>query len=45
EGVAAMEAAHPDVRIVVATLDVGLNANFYITPGLGDMGDRLFGTT
>lgn len=45
EGVAAMESAHPDVRIVAATLDTGLNPNFYITPGLGDMGDRLFGTT
>ena len=45
EGVAVMEEAHPDVRIVAATLDDGLNASFYITPGLGDMGDRLFGTT
>jgi uracil phosphoribosyltransferase len=45
EGVAAMESAHPDVRIVAATLDAGLNPSFYITPGLGDMGDRLFGTT
>ena len=44
EGVARMEADHPDVRIVAATLDRGLNASFYITPGLGDMGDRLFGT-
>ncbi|HEX9762933.1 MAG TPA: uracil phosphoribosyltransferase [Acidimicrobiia bacterium] len=44
EGVARMEVDHPDVRIVAATLDRGLNASFYITPGLGDMGDRLFGT-
>ena len=44
EGVERMERDHPDVRIVAATLDLGLNENFYIRPGLGDMGDRLFGT-
>jgi uracil phosphoribosyltransferase len=44
EGVKAIEQAHPDVRIVAATLDRELNPNFYIAPGLGDMGDRLFGT-
>jgi uracil phosphoribosyltransferase len=44
EGVKAIEATHPDVRIVAATLDRELNPNFYIAPGLGDMGDRLFGT-
>lgn len=44
EGVSRMELDHPDVRIVAATLDRGLNDRFYITPGLGDMGDRLFGT-
>lgn len=44
EGVNRMELDHPDVRIVAATLDRGLNDRFYITPGLGDMGDRLFGT-
>lgn len=44
EGVAAMEEKHPDVRIVAAALDRELNPNFYIAPGLGDMGDRLFGT-
>jgi uracil phosphoribosyltransferase len=44
EGVARMETDHPEVRIVAATLDRGLNSSFYITPGLGDMGDRLFGT-
>jgi uracil phosphoribosyltransferase len=44
EGVQRMDTDHPDVRIVAATLDRGLNASFYITPGLGDMGDRLFGT-
>jgi uracil phosphoribosyltransferase len=44
EGLARVEGDHPDVRIVAATLDRGLNSSFYITPGLGDMGDRLFGT-
>lgn len=44
EGVGAIEEMHPDVRIVAATLDRELNPNFYIAPGLGDMGDRLFGT-
>lgn len=43
-GVRAMELAHPDVRIVAAALDRDLNHHFYICPGLGDMGDRLFGT-
>jgi uracil phosphoribosyltransferase len=43
-GVARMENDHPDVRIVAAALDRELDANFYIRPGLGDMGDRLFGT-
>lgn len=45
EGVAHMEAEHPDVRIVVASVDRDLSPHFYIQPGLGDMGDRLFGTT
>jgi uracil phosphoribosyltransferase len=44
-GVAAMEKAHPDVRVVTAALDRDLDHHFYIRPGLGDMGDRLFGTT
>jgi uracil phosphoribosyltransferase len=44
EGVKVIEEAHPEVRIVAATLDRELNPNFYIAPGLGDMGDRLFGT-
>lgn len=44
EGVEAIEKAHPDVRVVAAALDRELNPNFYIAPGLGDMGDRLFGT-
>jgi uracil phosphoribosyltransferase len=44
EGVKAIGEIHPEVRIVAATLDRELNPNFYIAPGLGDMGDRLFGT-
>jgi len=44
EGVKRIEADHPDVRIVAASLDRDLNEAFYIRPGLGDMGDRLFGT-
>lgn len=43
-GVERMERNHPDVRIVAAALDRELNPNYYIAPGLGDMGDRLFGT-
>ena len=44
EGVARMKEAHPDVRIVTAALDERLNENGYIVPGLGDAGDRMFGT-
>lgn len=44
EGVKVIETDHSDVRIVAASLDRELNPNFYIAPGLGDMGDRLFGT-
>ena len=44
EGVAVIEESHPDVRVVAAALDRELDPNFYIAPGLGDMGDRLFGT-
>lgn len=44
EGVAAVRAAHPDVNIYIASLDERLNENAYIVPGLGDAGDRLFGT-
>jgi uracil phosphoribosyltransferase len=44
EGLAVIEENHPDVRIVSAALDRELNPSFYIAPGLGDMGDRLFGT-
>ena len=44
EGIAAMQAAHPDVDIYVAHIDEKLNSHGYIVPGLGDAGDRLFGT-
>ncbi|MBM7543662.1 uracil phosphoribosyltransferase [Periweissella beninensis] len=44
EGVKAVQAAHPDVDIFTAALDEKLNAEGYIVPGLGDAGDRLFGT-
>lgn len=43
-GVERMAAEHPDVRVVTAAVDRDLDHNFYIRPGLGDMGDRLFGT-
>ncbi|MGH2740585.1 MAG: uracil phosphoribosyltransferase [Actinomycetota bacterium] len=45
EGVKAMEEAHPDVSILCAALDRELNDRGYILPGLGDFGDRLYGTT
>lgn len=44
EGVARMKEAHPDVPIVTASLDRELNESGYIMPGLGDAGDRMFGT-
>ncbi len=44
EGVEKIAKAHPDVQIYVSTLDRQLNENGYILPGLGDAGDRLFGT-
>ncbi|EHJ07160.1 uracil phosphoribosyltransferase [Staphylococcus simiae] len=44
EGVEKMQQAHPDVNIYIAALDDKLNEKAYITPGLGDAGDRLFGT-
>ena len=44
EGLAAVEAAHPDVLILTAAIDRELNASRYILPGLGDFGDRLYGT-
>ena len=44
EGVRALQAAHPDVPILSAALDERLNEQGYIVPGLGDAGDRCFGT-
>jgi uracil phosphoribosyltransferase len=44
EGVAALQKAHPDVAIYTAAIDRQLNAHGYILPGLGDAGDRIFGT-
>ena len=44
EGVTCVQKAHPDVRIYTASLDERLNENGYIVPGLGDAGDRMFGT-
>ncbi len=44
EGLARLHEAHPDVDIYVAALDEKLNENGYIVPGLGDAGDRIFGT-
>lgn len=44
EGIARMKEAHPDVPIVTAAIDSHLNQNGYIVPGLGDAGDRMFGT-
>ncbi len=44
EGVARMREAHPDVPIVTAAIDERLNEHGYIVPGLGDAGDRMFGT-
>jgi len=44
EGVAAVEAAHPDVPIFTAAVDRCLNDKGYILPGLGDAGDRIYGT-
>ena len=44
EGIEAMQKAHDDVDIYVAAVDEGLNEDAYIVPGLGDAGDRIFGT-
>lgn len=44
EGIEALHKAHPDVQVYCATVDRQLNENNYILPGLGDAGDRLFGT-
>lgn len=44
EGIAKIEQAHPDVRIYTASIDQGLNEHGYIVPGLGDAGDKIFGS-
>ncbi len=44
EGVKAVHDAHPGTRITLAAMDERLNENAYIVPGLGDAGDRIFGT-
>jgi len=44
EGIKALSEAHPDVEIVTAAIDSHLDENGYIVPGLGDAGDRMFGT-
>ena len=44
EGIARVEKEHPDVPVFTAAKDDGLNSHFYIVPGLGDAGDRIFGT-
>ena len=44
EGVKALDGRHPDVEVFTAALDEGLNDRAFIVPGLGDFGDRLFGT-
>jgi uracil phosphoribosyltransferase len=44
EGIEAVQTVHPDVRIWTAAVDRGLDENAYIRPGLGDAGDRVFGT-
>lgn len=44
EGIAAIEEKHPDVELYLGVIDEGLNERKYIVPGLGDAGDRLYGT-
>jgi len=44
EGIECLQTNHPDVDIVTASIDEGLNDRKYIVPGLGDFGDRLYGT-
>ena len=44
EGVSTLMKAHPDIQLYVGCLDRCLNENAYICPGLGDAGDRIFGT-
>ena len=44
EGIERFRAAHPDVSVFTASIDDGLNEKGYIMPGLGDAGDRMYGT-
>jgi uracil phosphoribosyltransferase len=44
EGIAAVHGAHPEVEIILAAQDERLNEHGYIVPGLGDAGDRIYGT-
>jgi len=44
EGIAAVETAHPGVHVFTPAIDRGLNTHSFILPGLGDFGDRLYGT-
>ncbi len=44
EGLKALQDAHPDIDIYIGAMDPGLNDHYYIVPGLGDAGDRIFGT-
>jgi uracil phosphoribosyltransferase len=44
EGIQRVQEEHPDVEIYCAAIDQGLDENCYILPGLGDAGDRIFGT-
>ena len=44
EGIAEFQKHHPDTRVYVASIDDSLNEKSYIVPGLGDAGDRIFGT-
>ena len=44
QGVDLLQRKHPEVKLFIGTIDLGLNANNYIVPGLGDAGDRIFGT-
>jgi uracil phosphoribosyltransferase len=44
EGVAAVRARHPDIEIILAALDERLDERGFIVPGLGDAGDRIYGT-
>jgi uracil phosphoribosyltransferase len=44
EGIAALEKAHPDIELYTASIDLCLNEQGYILPGLGDAGDKIFGT-